>query len=142
MKYTFVLLLSLLIFASCKKKNETSPTPATDRIDTVSQTTLYTGNFIKGPWGTVSGRAKILRAYNGTLTLALDSMSISNGPDLYVYLSKEVQPINFISLGKLKSTSGSQVYAITGTPDFMQYKYALIHCQQYNHLFGSATLTH
>jgi hypothetical protein len=25
-------------------------------------------------------------------------------------------------------------------PDLSVYKYALIHCQQYNHLFGSAAL--
>jgi Electron transfer DM13 len=140
MKYTLALLVSVLLFAACKKQNEASTTPGTDPIDTLAQTTLYTGNFIKGPWGTVTGRAKILRSFNGALTLALDSVVISNGPDLHVYLSKEVQPINFIDLGLLKSTSGNQVYAISGMPDFAQYKYALIHCQKYNHLFGSAEL--
>lgn len=140
MKYTFVLLVSLLVFSSCKKENETSTTPGTDPIDTLVQTRLYTGNFINGPWGSVKGRAIILRSFNGMLTLALDSVTISNGPDLHVYLSKEVQPINFIDLGLLKSTSGNQIYAISGMPDFAQYKYALIHCQKYNHLFGSAEL--
>lgn len=140
MKYTLALLVNVLLFASCKKQNETSTTPGTDPIDTLAQITLYTGNFINGPWGTVKGRAIILRSFNGTLSLALDSVTISNGPDLHVYLSKEVQPINFIDLGKLRSTSGNQVYSISGTPDFTQYKYALIHCQQYNHLFGSAEL--
>ncbi len=140
MKYTFVVLLTVLVFISCKKENEASTTPGTDPIDTLAQTTLYTGNFINGPWGTVKGRAKILRSFNGTLTLALDSVTISNGPDLHVYLSKEVQPINFIDLGLLRSISGNQLYTISGMPDFAQYKYALIHCQKYNHLFGSAEL--
>ena len=140
MKHTFVVLLTVLVFISCKKENEASTTPGTDPIDTLAQTTLYTGNFINGPWGTVKGRAKILRSFNGTLTLALDSVTISNGPDLHVYLSKEVQPINFIDLGLLRSISGNQLYTISGMPDFAQYKYALIHCQKYNHLFGSAEL--
>jgi hypothetical protein len=48
--------------------------------------------------------------------------------------------MNFIDLGRLQSTSGNQVYTIQGNPDFTQYKYALIHCQRYNHLFGSAEL--
>jgi hypothetical protein len=57
-----------------------------------------------------------------------------------VYLSKEVQPISFVNLGPLKSTNGTQLYNIPTGVDFTQYKYALVHCQQYNHLFGSAEL--
>ena len=68
------------------------------------------------------------------------NMDITNGPDLHVYVSKEKLPVNFIDLGKLKSIKGNQVYTIPGMPDFTAYKYALVHCQQYNHLFGSALL--
>ena len=64
----------------------------------------------------------------------------SNGPDLKVYLSKELQPVNFINLGALKSVNGNQVYDVTGMPDIMEYKYALVHCQAFNHLFGSVEL--
>jgi hypothetical protein len=49
-------------------------------------------------------------------------------------------PVHFISLGKLKSTNGNQIYAIPGTPDFNEYKYICIHCKEYNHLFGYALL--
>jgi hypothetical protein len=72
--------------------------------------------------------------------LKLTNFSTTNGPDLKVYLSKEIHPLSFIKLGDLKSIGGNQVYDIIGSPDFMQYKYALIHCEQYNHLFGSAEL--
>jgi hypothetical protein len=87
----------------------------------------------------VSGSVMVYQA-NGKLQLKLSGFSTTNGPDLKVYLSKEIQPVNFIKLGDLKSTSGNQVYDITGIPDFSQYRYALIHCEQYNHLFGSAEL--
>jgi hypothetical protein len=100
---------------------------------------LVTGAFMNGPYGTVSGKAAV-NIDNGVYTLSLEDVKISNGPDLHVYLSKEVQPVNFIDLGKLKSTAGNQLYAINGMPDLSVYKYALIHCQQYNHLFGSAAL--
>lgn len=140
MKSLTVLVITILLFASCKKENETSAVPGMDSIDTVGQTILLTGTFSNGPWGTVSGQARILRSANGGLTLALQNVNISSGPDLHVYLSKEVQPINFIDLGLLRSTSGNQLYSISGTPDFSQYKYALIHCQKFDHLFGSALL--
>lgn len=140
MKSLTVLVITILLLTSCKKENETSAVPGMDTIDTVGQTILLTGTFGNGPWGTVSGQARILRAANGALTLALQNVNISSGPDLHVYLSKEVQPINFIDLGVLKSTSGNQLYGISGAPDFSQYKYALIHCQKFAHLFGSALL--
>ena len=138
MKFFIVIFLSAVVASSCQK--EASTVPAMDMIDTVAQTAVLMGNFSNGPWGSVSGQVRILRTSGGVYSLALQNINISNGPDLHVYLSKEVQPINFIDLGKLKSTSGNQVYAIPGSPDFAQYKYALIHCQQYNHLFGSALL--
>jgi len=70
----------------------------------------------------------------------LENFSSSNGPDLKVYLSKEKQPVNFVNLGSLKSTSGNQLYAIPSSVNVMDYNFALIHCQQYNHLFGFAQL--
>jgi hypothetical protein len=132
------ILLSLLI--ACTKENATPETPVDENIDTTTTIVQHMGNFVNGPWGTVSGSAEIRKELDGEFILALKDMKISNGPDLHVYLSKEVQPVNFIDLGRLKSTVGNQVYNITGSPDFKVYKYALIHCQQYNHLFGSTEL--
>jgi hypothetical protein len=99
----------------------------------------YKGTFTNGPYGTVSGSVEILKQDTAYI-LSLKDFSSSGGPDLHVYLSKERQPVNFIDLGSLRSRTGNQVYSIPGSPDFTQYKYALIHCQAYNHLFGSAIL--
>jgi nitrous oxide reductase accessory protein NosL len=138
MKKLFSIVITTAAIVACRKENATPTTPGMGMVDT-SAMLKYSGSFINGPYGTVSGDAKVY-LQNGTYVLKLQGVTISNGPDLHVYLSKEVQPVNFIDLGRLQSTSGNQVYNITGTPDFAQYKYALIHCQQYNHLFGSARL--
>ena len=94
---------------------------------------------MSGPYGVTMGTAR-MEAVNGKWQLRLDSFTVSNGPDLKVYLAREQQPVNFISLGSLRSTAGSQVYAVNGMPDLSAYKYALIHCEKYNHLFGWALL--
>ena len=129
--------------AGCTKNNATPDARLNEMLpgaDTSSNITAkYMGNFGNGPFGSVTGVAKIYLV-NGQYTLALENVAISNGPDLHVYLSKELQPVNFIDLGKLKATGGNQLYTIASMPDFTLYKYALIHCQQYNHLFGSAAL--
>ncbi|MEO6315740.1 MAG: DM13 domain-containing protein [Chitinophagaceae bacterium] len=143
MKFIYLYALMLVaIFAGCAKENNT-PTIILDemiRSDFATASNLkYTGNFSNGPYGTVAGTAKIYLQEN-KYTLSFENIAVSNGPDLHVYLSREMQPLTFIDLGKLKSTQGNQLYDVTGLPDFSQYTYVLIHCQQYNHLFGSAAL--
>lgn len=138
MKQLLLIISTVLLFTACVK--EKSPTnPIDDVIDTTTNTSSKTGQFINGPYGSVMGSARIYNM-NNNFTLALENVVISNGPDLHVYISKEVLPVNYIDLGRLQSTMGNQLYAIPGTPDFSEYKYALIHCQRYNHLFGSAEL--
>ena len=141
----FIFLIGVFAIAGCTKNNRAPETRLDETIPVDTKDTSgnngarYRGNFSNGPYGTVSGAVTIY-FQNGKYLLALESIGISNGPDLHVYLSKEMLPINFIDLGKLKSTNGNQLYEINNAPDFAVYKYALIHCQQYNHLFGSAEL--
>ena len=140
MKQALIILsiFSLVLF-SCTKENNTPTTPVNNPVDTTIAMGKFSGMFINGPYGNVSGTAKIY-TQNNQFKLALENVSISNGPDLHVYISKEILPATFIDLGRLQSVAGNQVYDIPGSPDFTQYKYALIHCKQYNHLFGSAEL--
>jgi hypothetical protein len=138
MKKIFFLVSAISISLMACRKNA-APTDFLNQTADTSAVVKYSGAFNNGPYGTVSGSAKIY-LQNKMLKLALEGVVISNGPALHVYLSKEVQPVNFIDLGSLKSTMGNQLYEISNMPDFTQYKYALIHCQQYNHLFGSAEL--
>lgn len=100
---------------------------------------LYRGEFAATPGISIAGQAKI-SLDSGRHILLLDSFSVSSGPDLKVYLAKEYPPVNFINLGALQRNSGPQLYLIPAAVDFSAYSYVLIHCQQYNHLFGYAAL--
>lgn len=134
----FMVICITAALSSCVKEN-TSTIPLNNNIDTTIAMSRYRGTFMNGPYGSVSGTSGIY-FQNSRFILALEGVSISNGPDLHVYLSREIQPVNYIDLGSLQSVSGNQLYSIPGSPDFSQYKYALVHCQRYNHLFGSAEL--
>ena len=136
-KNTVLIALAAIIISGCTKHN-TPDTPLEQMPDSTA-VAKYSGTFSNGPYGTVSGKAGVY-LQNGQYKLALENLLSSNGPDLHVYLSREVQPVNYIDLGRLQSTSGNQVYTVGSTPDFSQYKYALVHCQRFNHLFGSAEL--
>lgn len=134
-----LLAIGMIHFTGCTKQNGTTTVPGTGTVDTTTATLKYSGNFINGPYGSVSGSAKVYFE-NNTYLLKLQEMNISNGPDLHVYISRERFPVNFINLGRLQSTRGNQVYSVPGNPNFLQYPYILIHCKQFNHLFGSAEL--
>lgn len=137
----FLLLLFVLVAAACTKNTVpvTTDDPVLPPLDTTISQVKYTGTFQKGPWGTVSGTAKVV-IINGKLQLRLEGFNSTSGPDLYVYISRELEPLNFLRLGKLKALSGDQLYDINGNPNFMEYPYVLVHCEKFNHLFGSALL--
>ncbi|MBA4139753.1 MAG: DM13 domain-containing protein [Segetibacter sp.] len=130
-----VFLLLIFSISSCKK---TSTIMLNERVDTSSVLKLQ-GTFMGIGSERVTGQAKIY-LQKEKYHLALENFTTTNGPDLKVYLSQQAEPNNFIKLGDLKSTNGNQVYDITGMPDFTKYKYVLIHCERFNHLYGSAQL--
>ncbi len=133
----YFLAAATILILACKK--ETTSTRPLNEIPNSTAMAVDSGSFSNGPYGSVSGKAKIYKTGNN-YELALENFSSSNGPDLKVYLSKEKQPVNFVNLGSLKSTSGNQVYPIPSSVNVKDYSFALIHCQQYNHLFGFAPL--
>jgi Electron transfer DM13 len=137
--YSFLLMAFILSLGACKKNYYTRQAPAVNVADT-NATVKYTGIFANGPYGTAYGRANI-SLQEGKYSLVFLNDIISDGPDLHVYLSKELSPVNFLDLGNLKTLSGTQVYDISGSPDFGQYKYVLIYSRAYDHLFGSARLS-
>lgn len=133
----FLVLFSALLLVSCE---ETGKLTRDDlNLVSISQNLQpqYTGVFSPTSGITVSGIVKIYRDVSQR-KLKLENFSISDGPDLKVYLSKTGNPNEFVTLGNLNPTS---TYLIPASIDFSEYKFVLIHCQQYNHLFATAQLT-
>jgi Electron transfer DM13 len=132
-----IFILSVIFFfISCEKEGEL--TRNNSNSNTISNTAilLYTGIFSPTSGISVTGTAKVYND-NGQKKVLLDNFSVSDGPDLKVYLSTTDSPTTFVNLGSLTS---SRVYLIPSTVDLTVYKYVLIHCQQHNHLFAIAQL--
>ena len=126
----------LFLFISCEKEsNLTSEDSNANSISEVA-TLMFSGPFTGTSGITVTGSAKIYNDINQKKVL-LDNFTITDGPDLKVYLSTTSAPNTFVNLGALTS---SRVYLIPNSVDLSVYKYVLIHCQQYNHLFAIAEL--
>ena len=97
MKSIFVFLISLFLLISCESDGKlTSKSQETGTISS-SAVLKYSGEFYPTSGITVSGFAKIYLE-NNQFTVKLEDFTISDGPDLKVYISKESTPTNFNKL--------------------------------------------
>ena len=67
------------------------------------------------------GIAKVIPIEGGGNVLRLEDLVVTNGPDLYVYLSTDKSASDFVNLGRLKANMGNQNYPIPGGTDMTKY---------------------
>jgi hypothetical protein len=103
---------------------------------------LLTGSFVGVGDGIhdAQGIAKVIPIEDGGNVLRLEDLVVTNGPDLYVYLSTDKSASNFIDVGRLKANIGNQNYEVPEGTDFAKYDTVLIWCKAFSVLFGSADL--
>ena len=88
------------------------------------------------------GRALIIETAPGAFTLRVEDFSVRNGPDLFVYVSPDPAGgiDGAVKLGELKATDGAFNYAIPAGVTPEQMRSAVVWCDAFAVLFGSATL--
>jgi hypothetical protein len=103
---------------------------------------LRTGSFVDAGDGihNADGITKIVPLQDGSNILRLENLRVTNGPDLYVYLSPDKSASDFVNIGKLKANNGNQNYEIPSETDLSKYDTVLIWCRPFSVLFGSAEL--
>ena len=113
-------------------------------------TTLTTGHF-----GAVDaihqgeGTATVLRLAHGERVLRLeDDFRVTNGPDLYVYLSGaeaprsggELHDSGAVEIARLKGNVGGQNYDLPADLDLSQFRSVVIFCRRFTTVFSTAEL--
>ena len=108
-----------------------------------NDTMTLMGNFVDAGDGfhKAVGIAKVINIADGRTFLRLENLKITNGPDLYVYLSVGKDPSDIVNLGRLKGNIGNQNYEIPAGTDLSKYDTVLIWCKAFSTLFGSAKLS-
>lgn len=147
MKFNYVVLLaaSSLMVANLPISSYANPSPVI--IAQKSTGAKLSGKFI-GAEKPATGTAKIITE-GGHRYLELDAaFSTSNqGPDLHVLLDTAAKPPQTyknlgatVNLGKLKSFTGAQRYAIPDVINLAQFKSVVIWCRMANATFAVAPL--
>lgn len=109
---------------------------------------LSSGRFIEIDalhWG--EGTATLYQLDDGRRVLRFEDFASARGGEVYVYLSRDPQPlvalevgIDYLNLGRLKGNRGSQNYLLPIGQDGSGYQSAVIFCRQFNMVITSARL--
>jgi hypothetical protein len=93
-----------------------------------------------------SGDALVLEA-GGRVVVRLENFRVTNGPDLYVYLSSHPNPRTSeqvhegeVNLGRLKGNIGAQNYDAPVGTDLAAIRSVVIYCRRFHVLFAAAPL--
>ena len=89
------------------------------------------------PGHPASGTVRVV-AVGDKQYLRYENFKTINGPDIYVYLSKDLGAKEFINLGAVRATEGNINYEIPDTVNPRDYPYALVWCKTFGVLFNSA----
>lgn len=122
--------------------NQSISEQQTSQIGNETSDLLLTGSFVGVGDGIhdAQGIAKVIPIEGGGDVLRLEDLVVTNGPDLYVYLSTDKSASDFMNLGRLKANIGNQNYPIPVGTDLSKYDTVLIWCRAFSVLFGSADL--
>lgn len=95
-----------------------------------------------------SGEATLVRQADGSVELQFSDFSVTNGPDLKVWLISNASPQGagdvkasvVLKLSQLKGNIGDQVYRIPAGTDVSAFKSVVIYCEQFSFMFAAAPL--
>lgn len=113
---------------------------ANDALPANVQTESDVGAPVVGTSGhPASGTVRIVKS-DGVSYVRYENFKTINGPDIYVYLAKDLDAKEFVSLGKVKATEGNVNYEVPDGVNIDEYPYVLTWCKQFGVLFNSADL--
>jgi hypothetical protein len=109
--------------------------------------------LVSGSFGEVdrvhrgAGTATVYRV-GADLVLRLDPFEVTNGPDLYVYLSGHPTPRTSqqlhegaaLEVARLKGNIGAQNYSLPAGIDLEAYRSVVIYCRRFSVVFSTAEL--
>jgi len=107
-----------------------------------AMTVVATGVFVDGEPGHRNSGDAILLTDGSRYVLRLENFSVTNGPDIHVFLARGPKyAAGDVDLGSVKATQGSSDYDLPPTVDPRAYAYVIIWCVPFSVQFGYAALT-
>ena len=87
-----------------------------------------------------SGTVRVIDA-NSKTYIRYENFKTINGPDLYVYIAKDLEAKEYVNLGTLRATEGNVNYEIPADVNLQDYKYVMVWCKAFGVLFNYADIS-
>ncbi len=105
-------------------------------------TVVATGTFVDGEPGHHAEGQVTLLSDGSSYVVRLADFSVTNGPDIDVFLSKGSRVgAGDVNLGSVKATEGSSNYAVPAGANPRDFAYVVIWCVPFSVQFGYAALS-
>jgi hypothetical protein len=85
------------------------------------------------------GTVRILES-DGKHYIRYENFKTINGPDIYVYLAKDLDAKEYVNVGAVKATEGNVNYEIPSDVRVDEYTYVLTWCKTFGVLFNYARI--
>lgn len=121
------------------KIDETVP-PMSDAEKVQSEQQVVSASVIGTTGHPASGTVRVIET-DGKNYIRYENFKTINGPDLYVYLAKDLDAKDFVSLGTLRATEGNVNYEIPESVNLADYQYVMTWCRQFSALFNYADIS-
>ncbi|MFT5849292.1 MAG: hypothetical protein ACI9H6_000093 [Patiriisocius sp.] len=92
------------------------------------------------PGHTASGAVRVIKTPNDGTIVRYENYAGTNGPDLFVYLAKDLDATEFVNLGRAKGNQGNINYTLPEDTDLSEYQYIMTWCKAFGVLFDYAEI--
>lgn len=120
------------------KANDLNPAKNSTSSTTPVQSTTAV-NVVGTTGHPASGTVRVVET-DGKKYVRYENFKTINGPDIYVYLAKDLGAKEFVNLGRVRATEGNINYEIPAEVNISDYLYVLTWCEAFGVLFNSAKL--
>ena len=122
-----------------------APSPAREAVSRPVNVEIATASIRPAAEGSASGEARVIKLARGGKRLTLTDLSVSNGPDLRVYLAagkpqSDGEVTDYKDLGALKGNKGNQQYDLPKDADIGKHRTVVIWCRAFSVAFARASL--
>lgn len=87
-----------------------------------------------------SGTVRIIESEEQTF-IRFEDFETLNGPQLHLYLSKDLEATEYVDLGPIRGTEGNINYEIPEDVDLSEYPYVMHWCVPFGVLFNYANIS-
>jgi hypothetical protein len=122
-----------------EEANREEVEPMDEEMPETAQNTEQTYAVMGTTGHPASGHVRIVQTSTGPV-IRYENFETINGPNLHLYLAKDLEANEYLDLGPIKGTQGNINYEVPEGVDLSEYRYVMYWCVPFSVLFNYAEI--